>query len=136
MRVLRFLLALDSAVLLLLGLLLILAPHLAATAFQFGDLPPGVHYLVGLWGCALLTMGGGYLLGATDPVRYVLWIQVGIARGALECLLGLLYVAQGIVTFQQAGFGIVLAGLLALAYGIFYPRESARRSAPVTGPAA
>ncbi|HTE19066.1 MAG TPA: hypothetical protein VK689_11885, partial [Armatimonadota bacterium] len=110
MRVLRFLLALDSAVLILLGFLLIVAPHLAATAFRFGDLPPGVHYLVGLWGCALLTLGGGYLVAATDPVRHVAWIQVGIARGALECLLGLFYVARGIVTFQQAGFGIVLAG--------------------------
>lgn len=122
-RALRVLLVVDAAVLLLLGLVLMAAPEQVARIFHFQNLPGGVNYLVGLWGCALLTMAGGYLVAAQNPFQHVVWVQVGIARGALECLLGVIYLARGIVIFQQAGFGIVLGGLLALGYVILYPRE-------------
>jgi hypothetical protein len=47
---------------------------------------------------------------------------VGIARGALEFAVGIVYLLRGIVSFRQAGLGIILAGLFAAAYLIFYPR--------------
>ncbi len=120
---LRALLALDAAVLLMLGALLILAPRRVELAFQFKDLPEGVSYIIGLWGCVLSTMAIGYAFAATDPVRHVVWVQVGIARGALECILGLFYLARGVVGWQQAGFGIIIAALITLGYLVFYPRK-------------
>ncbi len=123
MRALRFVLILDAAVLFLLGALLLLLPGRVERAFGFGDLPRGVHYILGIWGCALLTMGIGYVAAAENPIRNVAWIQVGIARGALECAFGLLCVARAIVTFGQAAFGIVAAALITLAYIILYPRD-------------
>ena len=122
MTMLRNLLLLDAAVLFLLGALLIFAPVQVELAFKFKDLPPGVSYIIGLWGCVFATMGLGYAVAATNPIRHVVWVQVGIARGALECLLGLVYLARGTVTFQQAGFGIVVAGMMALGYLALYPR--------------
>jgi hypothetical protein len=119
---LRNLLLLDAAVLLLLGLLLIFTPKNVELAFGFKDLPAGVSYILGLWGCGLATMGLGYVVAATDPPRHVVWVQIGIARGALEGALGLVWLARGIVTFQQAGFGIILAALITLAYLVCYPR--------------
>ncbi|MDQ3815876.1 MAG: hypothetical protein M3347_18360 [Armatimonadota bacterium] len=124
MRGLRILLVLDSAVLILLGLSFILMPQQVALLFGFKDLPIGVHYIIGLWGCALGTMALGYFAAAVNPLRHVVWVQVGIARGALEFVLGLIYLARGIVTWQQAGFGIIMAGLMALAYIILYPRAA------------
>ena len=124
MRALRVLLVMDAAVLFLLGLLLIVAPRRVAWAFQFQNLPVGVDYIVTLWGCALATLAIGYLVAAQDPVRHAVWVQVGIARGALECVVGLVYLARGIVSFQQAGLGIILPGVLALAYLVLYPREA------------
>jgi hypothetical protein len=120
---LRVLLALDAAVLFLLGALLILAPRRAEFAFQFKDLPEGVSYIIGLWGCVLVTMAIGYAVAATDPIRHVVWVQVGIARGTLECILGALYLTWGVVGWQQAGFGIIIAALITLAYVVFYPRK-------------
>jgi hypothetical protein len=67
----------------------------------------------------------GYFFAAMDPIRNIVWVQVGIARGALECLLGVVYMARGIVTFQQAGFGIIVAALITTAYIIWYPRRTA-----------
>ena len=68
------------------------------------------------------TLGIGYAVAAADPIRHVVWVQVGIARGALECILGLVYLGRGIVTFQQASFGIIVAALISIAYIALYPR--------------
>lgn len=118
---LRYLLILDAAVLFLLGAILILAPRLVLAAFHFRDLPPAVSYLVGLWGCVVATTGFGYVAAASNPIRHIVWIQIGIARGVLECLVGVVYLARGEVTLPQAGFGIILAGLISLAYIALYP---------------
>lgn len=124
MRVLRFLLVLDSAVLFLLGVSFIFLPQQVLLAFHFRDLPVGVNYLIGLWGCVFATLAMGYFFAAMDPIRNIVWVQVGIARGALECLLGAFYMARGIVTFPQAGFGIIVAALITAAYIIWYPRRT------------
>lgn len=122
LRPVSILLALDAAVLFLLGALLLVLPRHVEIAFGFVDLPLGVTYIVALLGCVLLTMALGYWKASADPVRHLVWVQVGIARGALECGMGLVYLARGIINFHQAGVGIILSGLFALAYLIFYPR--------------
>jgi hypothetical protein len=119
---LRNLLMLDAAVLFLLGALLIFAPRQVEHAFKFSDLPEAVSYLIGLWGCVFVTMGWGYVIAASNPLRHRVWIQVAIGRGILECGLGLLYLGRGIVTFSQAGLGIILAGVISAAYIALYPR--------------
>jgi hypothetical protein len=123
LTLLRYLLMIDAAVLFLLGALLILAPRRVEVAFQFNGLPAAVSYLIGLWGCVFVTLGCGYVVAATDPVQHRAWVQVGIARGVLECLLGFFYLAQGVVTWRQAAFGILTAGLIAVAYAVLYPRR-------------
>jgi hypothetical protein len=132
LSLLRILLNLDAVVLLLLGIFLIFAPERVERVFQFKDLPPAVAYLIGLWGCGLATLAIGYITAAGNPLRHVVWVQVGIARGALECLLGLFCLARGTVTFQQAGFGIILAGLMTLAYIALYPCKPRIAQTPAT----
>lgn len=126
LRPVRILLALDAAVLFLLGALLLVLPRHVEAAFGFIDLPIGVTYIIALLGCVTLTLALGYWKASADPVRHLVWVQVGIARGALECAVGLVYLARGIVTFRQAGVGIILSGLFALAYLVFYPRSQAQ----------
>jgi 4-amino-4-deoxy-L-arabinose transferase-like glycosyltransferase len=119
---LRGLLLVDSAILFLLGGLLVFAPARVEQAFHFADLPPAVAYLIGMWGCLMATMGFGYLVAATHPLRYRVWINIAIIRGAVECALGIVYLSKGTITFQQAGLGTLVAGVLALAYVVLYPR--------------
>jgi hypothetical protein len=123
LTLLRNLLVFDAAVLFLLGMLLILIPQRIELVFQFKDLPVGVDYVLGLWGCALATMSLGYYVAASDPIRHVAWVQVGIARGAAEVLLGLVCLLRGTVSFQQAGFGLIVAGLISAGYVALYPRQ-------------
>jgi len=129
LSLLRYLFLIDAAVLSLLGALLIFAPKQLETAFGFRDLPPAVSYLIGLWGCVLGTLAIGYVVAAANPIRHRVWAQVGIARGALECVLGLVYLARETVTFQQAGFGIIAAAVMTIAYMALYPRKP-RLAAP------
>src|SRR5437660_7661109 len=123
LTLLRYLLMVDAAVLFLLGACLIFAPRWLEMAFHFQDLPGAVSYLIGLWGCVFMTLGFGYVIAATHPIRHLVWVQVGIARGALECLLGMVYLARGVVTWRQAAFGIVTAAVITGAYAALYPRR-------------
>jgi hypothetical protein len=125
---LRLVLMIDAAVLFLLGSLLIFAPSLVERAFQFSNLPPAVGYFLGLLGCVFASLGIGYGLAATDPLRHVAWVHVGIVRGVLECALGIMYVSRGIVTFRQAAFGIIVAALMAVAYVALCPRNPTAHS--------
>ena len=120
---LRYLLLIDAAVLILLAALLVFAPRQIVVAFGFRDLPMAVSYLIGMWGCVLGTLAIGYVVAARNPIKHRVWVQVGIARGGLECAVGIIYLARGIVTFQQAGFGIIVAALISLAYLALYPRS-------------
>jgi hypothetical protein len=101
-------------------------PRQVEVAFHFADLPAAVSYLIGLWGCVFVTMAGGYVIAATHPLEHLIWVQIGIARGALECVLGAVYLARGIVTWQQAAFGLVTAALITGAYTVLYPRGNLR----------
>jgi len=121
---LRWLLALDALVLFLLGALFICVPKHVESAFHFQDLPYGVSYVIGLFGCVFATMALGYATAATDPLRHIVWVQVGIARGTLECVLGAVYLANKVVTWQQARLGILVAAFITIAYIVLYPRKT------------
>lgn len=126
---LRTVLLLDSAVLVALGGSFVTVPAKASGFFGFGELPPPVHHLIGLWGCALLTLGVGYFICATNPLRHRVMIQIGILRGACEVVLGIAHVVMGLVTFAQAATGIVAGGLIAVAYSVLYPKAPAAEAA-------
>lgn len=131
---LRNFLLLDAAMLFLLGALLIFLPVPVEHAFHFTDLPTGVSYIIGLWGCALATMGYGYVVAAGHPVRHVVWVQIGILRGAAECVLGAVFLARGIVSFQQVGIGIIVAAVISVGYIVLYPRKPRLASSVKTAP--
>jgi len=125
LRMLRVLLAADAAVLVAFGGLFMAVPGKVTLAFGFTDLPQAVGYMIGLWGCALISLGIGYAFAIADPLRNVTWIQIGIIRGAIECAFGFAVVSQHLVTWHQAGFGTIVAGAIAAGYLLLYPREAA-----------
>ena len=76
-RALRMLMMMDAVVLTGLGVLFITVPRRIEAAFHFQNLPPGVDYMIGLWGCVFATLGLGYGLAAVEPRRNVLWSPIG-----------------------------------------------------------
>ena len=124
-RALRMLMTMDAVVLTGLGILFIAVPRRILMAFHFQDLPPGVDYMIGLWGCVFATLGLGYALAAVDPRSNVLWAQMAIARGLLEVVFGIVCVVREVVTWNQASFGIFTAVFIVAAYLALYPRKEA-----------
>lgn len=122
-RALRILMMMDAVVLTGLGVLFITVPRRVEAAFHFHGLPPGVDYMIGLWGCVFATLGLGYALAAVEPRRSVLWVQMGIARGILEVVFGVMCVVRQVVTLEQASFGIFTAVFIVAAYAVLYPRK-------------
>lgn len=123
-RALRILMAMDGTVLAGLGIAFLFCPTQIAAAFHFKDVSPSVNFLIGLWGCALLSLGVGYGVAAINPIEHRLWIAVGILRGAMEALFGWWCLTRGIVTWKQSGLTILLAAFMALAYLALYPRRT------------
>ena len=113
----------DAVVLTGMGVLFITVPRRIEAAFHFQNLPPGVDYMVGLWGCVFATLGLGYLLAAVEPRRNVLWVQMAIARGLLEVVFGAMCVFRQVITWEQGAFGIFTAAFIAAAYAALYPRK-------------
>jgi hypothetical protein len=124
LSLLRNLMLLDAAILALLGGFMIVCPGLVTQLFQFANLPTAVNYIVGLWGCALLTLGFGYVGAACDPLRNKLWIQMGLARGGLEVALGIIYLIRHDVLIGQAGLGTIAVGVLTIGYVILFPKSA------------
>lgn len=127
---LRLLLIFDAAVLALLGGAFAVVPARVLEVFKFEGVPTEVHYIVAMWGCVMFSMALGYLYAAMDPFKHVVWIQVAIARTGIEFLVGMVYLGMGVVTWSQAGFGVVMTGLIALAFVLLYPRPSMMEGAP------
>ena len=123
-RALRMLMALDGTVLTVLGIAFLFCPNQIEEAFHFKDVSPSVNFLVGLWGCALLSLGVGYFVAAVNPVEHRLWAAIGAFRGGLEALFGWWCLSRGIVIWKQSGLTILLAGVMALAYLALYPRQT------------
>jgi hypothetical protein len=127
---LRVLLAVDAVVLLAMGALFMALPAKVGLAFGFRDLAPAACYLIGLWGCALISLGIGHAYAAGDPVRNVAWVVAGIVRGALECAFGFIVLVHHMVTWNQAAFGTIVAGVIALGYIILYPANPSEAAKP------
>jgi hypothetical protein len=123
-RALRMLMALDGTVLAFLGVAFLCCPEQIEAAFHFKDVSPAVNFLVGLWGCALLSLGVGYFFAATNPVEHRLWVAIGALRGGLEAVFGWWCLAHGIVIWKQSGLTILLAAFMAVAYLALYPRRA------------
>lgn len=122
-RALRMLMAMDATVLGLLGIAFVFSPTQIEAAFQFKDLPPAVNFFMGLWGCALITLGLGYGIAAADPYSHRLWVFIGILRGGLEAIFGWWCYSREMVTWKQAGLGILLPAFIAIAYAVLFPRK-------------
>jgi len=132
---LRLVLILDAAALFLIGAIFVVAPARALVLFGFPNAPANISFIIGTFGTVYATMGIGYVLAAQNPMRNIAWVQVAIARGAAECLFSIFCVVQGVVTFRQAGFSIVLPALIAIGCVLLYPRPELPSSDAALAPA-
>jgi hypothetical protein len=124
MRALRMLMMADGTVLVILGALFILVPRHVEVAFHFDNLPAGVDYLIGPLGAARWRRSDS----ATDRRDGSHRDTSFGCRSALRAAcsrwrFGGFCIARGIINSQQGSFGMIVAGFIAIAYLVLYPRK-------------
>ncbi len=112
----------------LLGLVLIVAPHQAASMMGFGEIAGFGMYVATLWGAALLAASIWIIVAGRNPLRHITWVKFVILLSLLGLVVQLYSVLQGAVDFSQAGVGIIEDAVFAAAFLIFYPWRAARVS--------
>ena len=107
------------------GLVYILAPTQYSDMFGFEK---GPEYVLGL----VASLGGCFIAGsvfviaaARDPLRNISWVKFAILFNFIGLVIGLYSVIRGYVDFAQAGTGIILYAIFAVAFLALYPYRAA-----------
>lgn len=125
LQLLAFAMRVDALVLGALGLGMLLAPRGVLDLFELGALPPGVNFILGMYGAVMFTLGVAYWQGATLPGQHLVLARIGILRAAVEIFMATYWIALGAVSIRQGAAGVFLPVWFGLAYALLYPRGGA-----------
>ena len=128
MRGLQAALIIYGAISALLGLMLIVAPNQAASMFGFGEIADYTRYFMALCGISFIAPGVWLVVAGRNPLQHITWVKFAILWSILALVAGLYSIVQGVVTFNQAGTGIILDAVFAVAFLALYPYQAARSS--------
>ena len=115
-----------GALSILLGLMLIVAPNQAAIMFGFREITDYTKYFMALCGISFIAPGVWLVIAGRDPLRHITWVKFAVLWSILAVVAGLYSIVQGVVTFSQAGTGIILDAIFAVAFLVLYPYRAVR----------
>ena len=124
-RGLKIALIVYGAIHILLGLALIIAPYQAGSMFGFGEIAAYVPYLTALLGGGFIAVSVWFIVAGLEPLRHISLVKLAILWSSLGVVTGLYSIVQGAVDFSQAGFGIILDAVFAIAFLALYPYRKA-----------
>lgn len=127
-RGLKVALIVYGAINILFGLTFMVAPYQIASMMGFGEIADYVPYLMALCGVSFIVPWVWLIVAGRDPLRHITWVKFAITWSILMLVAGLYSVVQGAVNFSQVGPGIILDGVFAAAFLVFYPWRAARGS--------
>lgn len=110
----------------LLGLALIFAPHQTASMLGSGEIAASAVYIAALCGLTFIAASVWLIVAGRDPLRHLIWVKFAISWALLGVVVQSYLVAQGVVNFSQAGLGIIIDAVFAVAFLAFYPYRAAR----------
>lgn len=128
LQLLGFAMRVDALVLGALGLGMLVAPKGVLELFKFGPLPPGVSFILGMYGAVMLTLGVAYWQGSALPGQHLVLARIGILRAAVEIFMASYWIAVGAVSLRQGAAGVFLPVWFGLAYALLYPRGDAKEA--------
>lgn len=126
-KALRVSMVVWAAIGILVGLGLVFAPQ------QLGQMegystngPLYIEYFLALLGVTYIALSAFIIRAAQDPMKHIMWVQFAIAWAILCVVIGASSIGRGIVTFGQAGMGLIIDAVFAVLFLVFYPWRSAR----------
>ena len=126
-RGLKVALILYGALGILFGLAFIFVPRELGTMFGYEHGGPEyiASFLASL-GVCMIAPSVFIIAAARDPLRHISWVKFAILWAILNAVIDLYSVIQGYVDFSQAGMGIILNAVFAVAFLALYPWRAAR----------
>ena len=110
----------------LFGLAYILVPRQVGAMFGFEQGPSYVPYILAVLGVSFIAACVFLIAAARDPVKHIYWVKFALLFAVLMVVVILYSVIQGYVSFGQAGMGIILHAIFAVALLVFYPWRAVR----------
>jgi len=120
-RGLKIALIVYGAIHILFGLAFIIAPYEVASMFGLGEIATYVPYLMALLGGCFIAVSVWFVVAGLDPLRHICLVKLAILWSALGVVTGLYSIVQGAVDCSQAGMGIILDAVFAVAFLALYP---------------
>jgi len=124
-RGLKIALIVYGAILILSGLAFIIAPYQVASMSGLGEIAAQVPYFMALLGGCFIAVSVWFIVAGLEPLRHISLVKLAILWSSLGVVTGLYSIAQGAVDFSQAGMGIILDAVFAIAFLALYPYRKA-----------
>lgn len=105
----------------LFGLAYIFASREMGAMFGFEEGPAYVGYMLAGMGGGFISVSVFVIIASRDPLRHINWVKFAILWCILGVLVGLYSIIRGYVGFAEAGMGIIIDGVFAVAFLAFYP---------------
>ena len=113
----------------ILGLAFIFIPR--ELGEMFGYVTEGPEYILSFLaslGVGMIAPSVFLIAAARDPLRYISWVKFAILWAILIAVIDTYSFIQGFVSFNQAGMGIIIDAVFAVAFLVFYPYRAAHSS--------
>ena len=120
-RVLKIALIMFGVIHVLFGLAFILAPYQVGSIFGLGEIADYVPYPMALLGGGFIAASFLFIVTGLKPLEHISWVKFAILWSSLGVITGLYSIVRGAVDFSQAGMGIILDAVFAVAFLAFYP---------------
>ena len=124
-RGLKIALIVYGAILILSGLAFIIAPYQVASMSGLGKIAAQVPYFMALLGGCFIAVSVWFIVAGLEPLRHISLVKLAILWSSLGVVTGLYSIVQGAVDFSQAGMGIILDAVFAIAFLALYPYRKA-----------
>ena len=120
-RGLKIALIVYGAILILFGLAFIIAPYQAASMSGLGEIATYVPYFMASLGGCFIAVSVWFIVAGLDPLRHTSLVKLAILWSILGVVTGSYSIVRGAVDFSQAGMGIILDAVFAVAFLALYP---------------
>ena len=122
---LKVALIIYAAIAIIQGVILISVPEQGGELLGFAKGPAYVYNFLALLSIYMIISGIFLIIAAKDPVKNIRWVQYAIALAILMVVGNVYSIVRDFVTFSQAGVGIIIDSVFAVAFLALYPRRKA-----------
>jgi hypothetical protein len=112
----------------LFGLAYIFAPGLLGAMTGYEQGPSYIFYMLAIIAVSFISISVFIIIASRAPLQHINWVKFAILYCVLGVVIGLYSLLRGYVDFSQAGLGIIIDAVFAVAFLAFYPWRAARSS--------